>query len=805
MTKTITDGIAKKLESTIKYNKKVLNLGNNNLDEVPPEVFQMQQLETLILCFNRITELPPQLGQLTSLKRLEVNDNPISSPPPEIIRQGTKAILEFLRARLEKTSRQWVSKLLVVGEGGVGKTQLLRHLRGENFDPSIPTTHGIEIHSCQVAHPVEEGVTMTLNSWDFGGQQIYHATHQFFLTNKSLFLVAWNARLGYEQGRLVYWLETIQALAPQSPVLLVATHVDERDADIPLKDLQAKYPQIVGQVEVSNSLGIGIDNLKSRVSNLAAKLPLMGEPWPATWLTAAEELRDSPNKFMKPHQLWALMKYHGVEEESQTVLALWLHELGDLLFYPEDEELSDIIIVKPQWVSSYISKVLDDEKVAENSGVFTSEELEHLWHDLPYEMQVHFLRLMEKFDLSYRTLEDRDVSLIVERLPLDAPEYEQRWLGHIRETNNSSITMRFRLNTIPAGIPTWFIARSHRFTTYTHWRTGSLFADNKEVRHLAVVRAFTHDKYVDLSVSGPNPQDFFALLRDGFEVTLARFPGLDVKRMIPCPGHEGKHCVYEFNHEHLLNATRRKPPVMEIQCPSAFEFISIPQLLFGIHWSTQGAVIQRIDEMESRLKGEVDELKRLLQREFLKVYRREQSQLETHCPNVFVLRPEVENMWKEKLIGQRFILQLYCQAPGAWHPTDESGQYKIQQNPRWLNSIAPYIKLLVKTLKIAAPFASPVTGIIDLSVLERVKHDIKIMEELVKSLPEKASVETTNYAVDITESPGPEEAAGAFLRIIRDILDDLDQQQIWGHLRKVLTPEGHYLWLCEHHTQKYLV
>jgi len=45
------------------------------------------------------------------------------------------------------------------------------------------------------------------------------------------------------------------------------------------------------------------------------------------------------------------------------------------------------------------------------------------------------------------------------------------------------------------------------------------------------------------------------------------------------------------------------------------------------------------------------------------------------------------------------------------------------------------------------------------------KH-IKLMEELVKIMPD---------AIDTT----------------------------WGGLKRVLTPEDHYLWLCEHHAQEY--
>jgi GTPase SAR1 family protein len=116
---------------------------------------------------------------------------------------------------------------------------------------------------------------MRLNAWDFGGQEIYHATHQFFLTNRSLFLLAWNVVHGYEQGKLYYWLDTIQALAPDSPVLLVATHVDQREADVPLSDLRRKYPQIIGQCEISNKTGYGVDELRSVLVTVAINLPLI--------------------------------------------------------------------------------------------------------------------------------------------------------------------------------------------------------------------------------------------------------------------------------------------------------------------------------------------------------------------------------------------------------------------------------------------------------------------------------------------------------------------------------------------------
>ena len=209
----------------------------NQLATLLPEIGQLTKLKSLWLGFaslrNPLATLPPELGQLKSLKTLKLENLNLTDPPPEIVEQGTEAILAYLRGKLEDERPLWESKLLVVGEGGVGKTQLLRALRGDEFQSGTEseTTWGIDVLPLKLPHPQteHEDVTMTLRCWDFGGQNIYHATHQFFLTTRSMFLLAWNARLGWEQGKLHYWLDTIQALAPDSPVLLVATHIDERD------------------------------------------------------------------------------------------------------------------------------------------------------------------------------------------------------------------------------------------------------------------------------------------------------------------------------------------------------------------------------------------------------------------------------------------------------------------------------------------------------------------------------------------------------------------------------------------------
>jgi len=328
-----------------------LFLEDNRLTTLPPEIGLLTQLTFLDLRGNKLIALPKEIGQLTQLTSLYLDNNPLESPPPEIVKQGTKAILAYLQETPLSEHKQWLSKLILVGQGGVGKTSLLRVLRGEQFNPQESTTHGLETNQLKIAHPSETNITMQLNTWDFGGQQIYHATHQFFLTNRSLFLLAWHARMGFEAGKLYYWLDTITALAPDSPVLLVATHIDERDADIPFAELRHHYPQIIGQCEISNKTGQGFEAFQQTIAQAAANLPLMGEVWPSTWLKAANVLRDSTENYITPQALQDILITQEIDSNQQPILTQWLHDLGDMLYFPDSNELEDIVILKPQWVS----------------------------------------------------------------------------------------------------------------------------------------------------------------------------------------------------------------------------------------------------------------------------------------------------------------------------------------------------------------------------------------------------------------------------------------------------------------------
>ena len=62
-----------------------------------------------------------------------------------------------------------------------------------------------------------------MNVWDFGGQEIMHATHKFFMTKRSIYVLVINPRIEDNHGDsdLEYWIKLIKSYAAQVPIIVV--------------------------------------------------------------------------------------------------------------------------------------------------------------------------------------------------------------------------------------------------------------------------------------------------------------------------------------------------------------------------------------------------------------------------------------------------------------------------------------------------------------------------------------------------------------------------------------------------------
>ena len=63
--------------------------------------------------------------------------------------------------------------------------------------------------------------------WDFAGQELYYATHHFFLSRNSVNVIVFDCTQSSDENRLPFWLNTIQAMASGSRIIFVGTFVDK--------------------------------------------------------------------------------------------------------------------------------------------------------------------------------------------------------------------------------------------------------------------------------------------------------------------------------------------------------------------------------------------------------------------------------------------------------------------------------------------------------------------------------------------------------------------------------------------------
>jgi hypothetical protein len=177
-------------------------------------------------------ELPERIRNLPSLQTLTLHRCSIPGVPAEALSQDyNDNCLGAVRAHyrdLEAGSATLTDvKVIVLGNGRVGKTQICRRLRGEDYDGNEPSTHGILVTSADLA---SSDAPVRLNIWDFGGQDLYHGTHALFLRTSAVFLLVWaketeNAREHEYQGvafrnqPLTYWLAYVRHLAGTSRTL----------------------------------------------------------------------------------------------------------------------------------------------------------------------------------------------------------------------------------------------------------------------------------------------------------------------------------------------------------------------------------------------------------------------------------------------------------------------------------------------------------------------------------------------------------------------------------------------------------
>ncbi|WP_339379393.1 COR domain-containing protein [Okeania hirsuta] len=338
---------------------------------------------------------------------LGLRGNSLETPPIEIAQKGIEAIREYLQQiKEEGTDYLYEAKLLIIGEGSAGKTTLANKIQNPDYKlQEEDSTKGIEVS--QWNFPTKNQHDFQMNIWDFGGQEIYHATHQFFLIKRSLYILVADTR--NEDTDFYYWLNIAELLSDNSPLLIIKNERQERKREINQIALQGQFSNIKEILDTNLATNRGLEEIQTDIQHYISNLPHIGSALPKTWKKVREVLETDGRNYISLTEYLSICEENGFKKrEDKLQLSGYLHDLGVCLHFQDDPLLKKTVILKPEWGTAAVYKALDNPQVYDNFGKFTKDDLTNIWHEDKYaNMHDELLQLMIKFKLCYRDFSEK--------------------------------------------------------------------------------------------------------------------------------------------------------------------------------------------------------------------------------------------------------------------------------------------------------------------------------------------------------------------------------------------------------------
>jgi small GTP-binding protein len=406
-----------------------LRLHNNHLHALPIWISQLRKLSVLGLRNNDLRALPVSLRELPRLEQLSIEGNIALDLPAEIVGGASaRKILDYYFRTLRPGARSSLNefKLILVGRGGVGKTTLVHRLTTDVYG-QFERTPGINITKWPVNVNAQ---VVRANVWDFGGQEIMHGTHRFFMTERALYIVLISGREGTEDHDAEYWLSLVRSFAGDVPIIVLLNKWDDYRFELNRALLRDKYGKDLVFIEADSSTGHSIEELRRQICRLAGKLQGLQAAWPAEWWRIKDELPAERKDWLTFEDFRLFCAERGVAEpKDQDALAESLHDLGMMLSYRRDEGLREFGVLNPQWVTRGVYAMLNSAALRDAGGKFTVRSFgDALPQDAyPQKLHMYLLALMRRFKLCH-PLDDRsERHIIPELLTKEEPKLEKEF------------------------------------------------------------------------------------------------------------------------------------------------------------------------------------------------------------------------------------------------------------------------------------------------------------------------------------------------------------------------------------------
>ncbi|MEA5601584.1 COR domain-containing protein, partial [Nostoc sp. UHCC 0252] len=548
--------------------------------------------------------------KLSNLKKLDLRRNPVPIPP-EIL--GPKAyyedpgdvneILDFYFRVQDpaETEPFYEAKFLIVGEGGAGKTSLAKKIKDENYklQANEKSTEGIEVIQWNFTQP--DGKDFRVNIWDFGGQEIYHQTHQFFLSKRSLYVLVADTRK--ENTDFYWWLKVVELLSDKSPVFIIKNEKQDRQCEVDGGQLRGEFDNLKEILPTNLADNRGLAKIKKAIQLYISNLDHVATPLPKLWVRLRAALENDSRNYISVEEYFTLCRVNKLTDRKDMLrLSSYLHDLGVCLHFQDDSTLKHYVILKPEWGTAAVYKVLDNQTVNQNLGCFTKEDLKDIWEDGEYaDMRDELLQLMMRFKLCYEIPNRRDTYIAPQLLSIEKAKYT--W----DDANN--LILRYTYTFMPKGILTRFIVETHPWIEQQKlvWKNGVVL--NKDQTRAEIIENY-NQREIKIRVAGNRTKELMAVITHELDKIHNSYERLQYQTLVPCNCKICKNSPtpYSYSLDKLkkrLDANRYK-----VECENSYETVDVRRLIDDVMFQgtkADGEINPKVAQLQSELEQERNE------------------------------------------------------------------------------------------------------------------------------------------------------------------------------------------------------
>jgi internalin A len=502
-----------------------LDFSHNLLVTIPESISRLQKLIKLYLNDNQISMVPGSTSYLQNLEVLDLHNNPLITPPIEIADNGIAAIYQYFQ-QLNQQGEDYLyeAKLLILGEGGAGKTTFANKIRNTDYVlKDEESTKGVDVN--QWDFPMGAERKFRVNIWDFGGQEIYHATHQFFLTRRSLYTLVADTRK--DDTDFYYWLNVAELLGDSSPLLIIKNEKQDRHREINERLLKGQFDCLREVLATNLANNRGLEKVRHAIEHYIQQLPHIGTPLPKNWVSVRKQLESDTRNYISLDEYIKICKVNGFKK-IQDILQLsgYLNDIGVFLHFQDDPLLKKTVILKPRWGTDAVYKVLDNPSVISDLGRFTRSDLDAIWDELEYEdMRDELLQLMMKFRLCYEIPTQRGSYIAPQLLTENQPDYH--W------NRQDNLLLRYGYEFMPKGILTQFIVVMHPYIHQhkTVWKSGVVI--EKDNTRAEVIEYYGR-REIHIRVEGVQIRELMTVIRYELKQIHDSYKRLKYDELIRC-------------------------------------------------------------------------------------------------------------------------------------------------------------------------------------------------------------------------------------------------------------------------------